>query len=186
MKIRRVVTGHDAEGKAVFVGDSAVEGTRLDHLPGAEFLRLWAADAAPNFPDAGTEPAAPLYFPPVGGFRFLMFTVAPISVTERASIDPIALGAEMQAKLPGLLEYLEPHSPGMHTTDTIDFEYIVSGECWLELDDGVAVHLKAGDTVVQNGTRHAWRNKTIEPCRIVVFIVGANRSPSGLQVAQAG
>ena len=64
----------------------------------------------------------------------------------------------------------------MHTTDTIDFKYVISGEVWLELDDGVEVHLKAGDTLVQNGTRHAWPNKGSEPCRMVGFVVGAHRS----------
>jgi hypothetical protein len=51
---------------------------------------------------------------------------------------------------------LEPQNPGMHTTDTVDFDVIVSGEVFLELDDGSEVLLKAGDCVVQNGTRHAW------------------------------
>ena len=69
----------------------------------------------------------------------------------------------MEAKLPGLAPYMEPSNPGMHTTDTIDFEYIVTGEVWLDLDDGAAVHLRAGDTVVQNGTRHRWRNEGAEP-----------------------
>ena len=59
--------------------------------------------------------------------------------------------------------------PGMHTTATIDFEVVLDGEIWLELDDGVEVHLRAGDTVVQNGTRHAWRNhgdtrRAASPC----------------------
>jgi quercetin dioxygenase-like cupin family protein len=67
----------------------------------------------------------------------------------------------------------------MHTTDTIDFEYVVSGEVWLELDDGVEVKLSAGDTLVQNGTRHAWRNKSAEPCALVVFLVGAHRAGAG-------
>jgi quercetin dioxygenase-like cupin family protein len=64
----------------------------------------------------------------------------------------------------------------MHTTDTIDFEYVVSGECYLELDDGAEVHLRAGDTVVQNGTRHRWANRSSEPCTLVVCIVGAARA----------
>ena len=83
--------------------------------------------------------------------------------------------AEVAEKLPGLADSLEVDHPGMHTTDTIDFELVVSREVWLELDDGKEVHLRAGDTVVQNGTRHAWRNKGTEPCRLVVFLVGANR-----------
>ena len=63
----------------------------------------------------------------------------------------------------------------MHTSDTIDFEYVLTGEVWLELDDGQEVHLRAGDTVVQNGTRHAWRNKSSEPCCVVFFLIGAHR-----------
>ena len=69
----------------------------------------------------------------------------------------------------------EPDAPGMHTTDSIDFDYVISGEVWLELDDGEEVHLRAGDTVVQNGTRHAWRNKRSVPCSIVVCFIGARR-----------
>ena len=159
MKVRRVTTGHDAAGKAIVASDTVVDGTSLTVLPGAEFHRLWGADSPPSFPDDGSPPHATGYFPPLGGCRFMMFTVAPLSTARRAAIDRAALAAEMQAKLPGLAEYMEPNAPGMHTTDTIDFEYIISGEVWLELDDGVTVHLRAGDTVVQNGTRHAWRNR---------------------------
>src|SRR5262245_38143547 len=143
MKVRRVTTGHDAAGKAIVASDTIVDGTLLSMLPGAEFHRLWGADRPPSFPDDGSPAPAATYFPPLGGFRFMMFTVAPLSTAQRAAMDRGALAAEMQAKLPGLAEYMEPSSPGMHTTDTIDFEYIISGEVWLELDDGVSVHLRA-------------------------------------------
>ena len=186
MKVRRVTTGHDGAGKAIVASDTVVDGTALTMLPGAEFHRLWAADTPPSFPDEGSHPTAASYFPPLGGFRFMMFTVAPLSAAQRGSVDRNALAAEMQAKLPGLAQYMEPNAPGMHTTDTIDFEYIISGEVWLELDAGVTVHLRAGDTVVQNGTRHAWRNRGAEPCHIVVFVVGVPRQPSGLEIARRG
>ena len=84
--------------------------------------------------------------------------------------------AEMHTKLPGLAEYLEPDAPGMHTTATIDFEYVVSGRCVLELDDGATREVGPGDVVVQNGTRHAWRNPFDEPCVMVVFLIGAHHS----------
>ena len=61
---------------------------------------------------------------------------------------------------------------------------VQAGEVWLELDEGTMVHLRAGDTVVQNGTRHAWRNRGSEPCQIVVFMVGVPRKPSGIEVAR--
>jgi|KBSMisStandDraft_5_1062788.scaffolds.fasta_scaffold02503_7 quercetin dioxygenase-like cupin family protein len=185
MKVRRVTTGHNEQGKAIVASDAEVDGTPLSLLPGAEFHRLWGADVPPRFPDAGTQPAGPSYFPPLGGFRFMMFTVAPRTMSRRAAVDRHELLAEMEARLPGLATHMEPNNPGMHTTDTIDFEYIISGEVWLDLDDGATVQLRAGDTVVQNGTRHRWRNEGAEPCRIVVFMVGTHRNPSGIDVARS-
>jgi len=84
---------------------------------------------------------------------------------------------EMQEKLPGMMDVLEPDHPGMHMTDTVDFDVVISGEVYLELDDGAEVLLKAGDCVIQNGTRHAWRNRSAEKCVIAVTLVGAERKP---------
>jgi len=90
----------------------------------------------------------------------------------------------MESAVPGLALHMERNNPGMHTSDTIDFGYVISGEVWLELDDGKQVHLRAGDTYVQNGTRHAWRNKASETCKILVVLIGVSRQPSGLDVAR--
>ena len=79
-----------------------------------------------------------------------------------AKIEPIATPAaleEVRQKLPGILDALEPDHSGMHTTDSVDFDVVVFGEVVLELDDGAEVVLKAGDCVIQNGTRHAWHNR---------------------------
>jgi mannose-6-phosphate isomerase-like protein (cupin superfamily) len=176
MKIRRVVTGHTREGKAIVASDTAVEAITVALAPRVEFHRLWGRDSAPTFPDGGADSLPPAYFPPVGGFRFGLFTIPPASSVERPPVDMTAAVEECEAKLPGLLAHLEAADPAMHTTDTVDFEYVVSGEIWLELDDGVEVRLAAGDTVVQNGTRHAWRNRSAEPCVLVVCLVGAHRA----------
>jgi len=176
MDVRRVVTGHNAEGKAVFASDEKVPALTMKLLPGSEFHRLWGGEEAPTFPDDGSEPAQATYFPAVGGYRFGMFMIPPETTASIADLpDMEAATAEVEEKMPGLLSYMEPDAPGMHTTDTIDFEYVISGSITLELDDGAEVLLKAGDTVVQNGTRHAWRNTGTEPCRLAVFIVGAHR-----------
>ena len=82
----------------------------------------------------------------------------------------------MEEKLPGMLACLEPDNPGMHTTDTIDFEVVLSGEVILELDDGAETVLRPGDTVVQNGTRHAWHNRGSKTARLAVFIAGARHA----------
>ena len=174
MKVRRVVTGHDANGKAVVASDTEVDGFRPALLPGSEFHKLWGADKAPRFPDDGSPSAYQTYFPPIGGFRFGFFMIPPETASAAAPDDLDAAAAEFEAGMPGLTGYMEADAPGMHTTDTIDFEVVLDGEIWLELDNGVEVHLKPGDTVVQNGTRHAWRNHGDKTCRLAVFIAGAH------------
>jgi hypothetical protein len=161
----------------VFASDEEVEPVTLAHLPGYEFHRLWGGDEASSFPDAGEQPPHVQYFPPVGGFRFGAFTVPPAStVVIPADQDPIAAVAATEAALPGMTAHMEPDAPGMHTTATIDYEWIVSGRIVLELDDGASVELSAGDTVVQNGTRHAWSNPFDEPCTLVVALLGAHHA----------
>ena len=180
MKVRRVVTGHDRAGKAVFVSDAEVEPTTVQLMPGAEFQKLWGGDRTPSFPDDGARPAEPTYFPPIGGFRFGMFTLPPNTrgAGPPAIADNAAAARELEQKLPGMAGYMEPDAPGMHTTDTIDFEVVLDGEVWLELDNGKEAHLRAGDTVVQNGTRHAWHNRSDEPCTMLVAILGAGPRPA--------
>jgi mannose-6-phosphate isomerase-like protein (cupin superfamily) len=170
--IRRIVTGHDSDGKAIFASDERVEPITLALLPGAKFYRIWGADVPPSFPDDGSAQPHHTYFPLLGGYRFGLFTVAPDSVSEIDNLDMEAALAEIEVKLPGATQYLEPDHPGMHTTASIDYEYVVSGRCVLELDDGATRELGPGDTVVQNGTRHAWRNPFDEPCVMVVVLIG--------------
>ncbi len=174
MSVRRVVTGHDDNGKAVFASDDLVDPVTLDLLPDTEFYRLWGSEETSHFPDDGSAPSAIQYFPPVGGFRFGIFTVAPDSVVMLEDLDIEAALTEMEQKLPGLAGHMDPENPGMHVTATIDYEYVVSGRVVLELDDGATRELVAGDTVVQNGTRHAWRNPWGDPCVMVVVLIGAH------------
>jgi mannose-6-phosphate isomerase-like protein (cupin superfamily) len=157
------------------VSDTEVDAITLGMKPGTAWWRLWGADETPTFPDAGSPPSATAYFPPVGGFRFGLVTLAPDSVALPKDLDLQLAFAELEDKLPGLAAHLEADNPGMHTSDSIDFEYILSGEIWLELDDGKQVRLEAGDVVVQNGTRHAWRNKSTAPCHFLFCLIGANR-----------
>jgi len=175
MKIRCVVTGRDAAGKSVIAKDADIEPVTLSLLTGFEFHRIWGGDAVPKLPSDGTPPTHPRYFPASGGFRFAFFTVPPNTQKFPENTDLAAALGEMQEKLPGLAEVMEPMNPGMHTTDTVDFDVVLSGEVYLELDDGAEVLLKAGDCVVQNGTRHAWRNRSSRNCVIAVAIVGAER-----------
>ena len=175
--MRRVVTGHQG-GKAVFTSDDDVAPTTIEMLPGSQYHDLWSADAPATFPNDGTETHATKWFPPIGGYRFATFTVPASNSALPADFDRAMAMQQLESTLPGMVTQarMEADNPGMHTTDTVDFEYVVSGEVWLELDDGAEVHLKPGDTVVQNGTRHRWKNKGTEPCTMIVFLTGAHRT----------
>ncbi len=180
MEIRRVVTGHDADGKAIVVDDELVGPVVLDAWPGSEFHQLWGADSTRTFPDDGSRPRAKRYFPPVGGFRFGFFTIAPDAVAVApADLDPMAALVQFQRRLPGMADHFEPAAPGMHTTATIDYGVVLSGQAVLELDDGASITLNAGDTYIQNGTRHRWSNPGDVPAVIAVTFIGANHQKVG-------
>jgi mannose-6-phosphate isomerase-like protein (cupin superfamily) len=173
MSVRRVVTGTNDEGKSAFVGDDVLEPITVGLMPGLEFQPVWGTDEPVVLPTDGSEPATHTYFPPTNGFRVGFVSIPPEG--SGATPDSTAGPDEIERKLPGLGAHMEPDHPGMHTTDTVDFDIVVSGEIYLELDDGAEVHLQAGDCVIQNGTRHAWHNRSSEPCVLAVTLIGASR-----------
>lgn len=71
------------------------------------------------------------------------------------------------------MAHMEFDDPGMQTSNTTDFNVLLTGELTLELDDGAEVLPKPGDTIVQNGTRHRWRNPGTAPAVIASVIVRA-------------
>jgi mannose-6-phosphate isomerase-like protein (cupin superfamily) len=177
MDIHCVVTGQNKSGKSLIMRDTPVKPVRLALFPGYEFHRIWGSDSIPELPSDGTPPQQLRYFPPKSGFRFGFFTIPPDTTTRVEQLNTASALEEIQQKLPGMLDVLERDHPGMHTTDTVDFDVIVSGEAVLELDDGAEVHLKAGDCVIQNGTRHAWHNRSSKNCVISVALIGGERKP---------
>ena len=60
---RRVVTGHNAAGRAIFASDERVPSLPLAGLPGTEICDLWGADTTLNYPDRGGKPAYEAFFP---------------------------------------------------------------------------------------------------------------------------
>jgi mannose-6-phosphate isomerase-like protein (cupin superfamily) len=176
--VRRVITGQAADERSVFVSDEKVTGDRYALFPGWEFHPLWGSDVVPLIPDADVLPPGAAYFPGPGGFRFSFSTVPPADALPPDDLDLEAASAAVEAGMPGLLDCMEADDPGMHTTDTIDLEVILSGEVILELDGGAERRLGRGDTVVQTGVRHRWRNPGSVPCVMVIFMLGAQRRPA--------
>jgi hypothetical protein len=177
MQVRRVVTGH-AGAKSVFVSDAAAPRARVGvHHPGFAEALLWATDATPDVPHPGGDPTPQVttFMPAPGGTRFLMVTFPPDAVAMAPDFDGVKAFEEHLKGTPGIAERMEPDNPGMHATDTVDYVIVLDGEVWLELDDGREVLLKKHDVVIQNGTRHAWRNKSNRNVTLAAVLVGARR-----------
>ncbi len=169
MASKRVVTGTNAAGKSWFVHRGPTPG-RLD-LGVAVDEEMWVDDPARPDPEAARDPATAEKFslePPLGGSRLRLFTFMP------ASTEPEKVAAALEAAAPRFDTggVMEEDDPGMHTTRTIDYGIVVSGEIDLELDTG-EVHLCAGDVVVQRGTRHAWRNRSTQPCTMAFVLISS-------------
>ena len=116
-------------------------------------------------------------FPRPGGtlFRLVQFPPKP---PEGSKPDPAAYARylnELDQKIPGMASHFERDTPGMHTSDSVDYGVVIRGEIILELDDGKTVHLRQGDCVVQNGTRHRWRNALSKPALMAFVLIGGKR-----------
>jgi mannose-6-phosphate isomerase-like protein (cupin superfamily) len=175
VSVRRVVTGNDEKGKSFFVSDEQVEPLRFE--PGGwSFDMLWGGESSPSVPNDGAQPEWSTYYPGPGGFRFSFSTIVPDDSLEPSGELPEKIG---WMDVRGLLDALDPDDVGMHTNPSFDMEVVLAGEVILELDDGDERHLTVGDTVIQNGTRHRWRNPGPANVVLAVFILGPGVGPDG-------
>lgn len=167
--IRRIVTGHSDSGKSIIISDSIVENISLGG--GKKFIQLWGNDSTPVHPDKGEMQKDMDWFPETGGHRFFVWVVPPKS----ENFEKPKSKEEIDALVPGFLQYFEPDNPGMHTTDSVDCTYLISGEIILELDDNKEVLLNEGASIIQNGTRHRWHNRGIIPAVLITTAIGSER-----------
>lgn len=144
--LRRIVTGHDADGTAVVVIDGAVTNVKRGKS-GATLRHLWNTAETParidvglDIEDTGLHPH--ITPPPPNGTRFVM------------------------------IDYPPGNRGAMHRTETIDYIVVLTGEIDMVMDDST-VHLRAGDVMVQRGTNHGWFNRGSEVARIAFVLVDA-------------
>ena len=148
--IRRIVTGHDPNGKAVIF----IDGPALKHnFPDSHICatHLWVSDETPadllSAEDAGARVRGTA--PPPGGTAFAIVEIQP--------------GNSL---------------PPLHRTDTIDYVICMAGEVHMRLDDS-SVSMKAGDVMIQRGTNHAWVNRGSVPVRLAFVLVDGKPMRSG-------
>jgi mannose-6-phosphate isomerase-like protein (cupin superfamily) len=164
---RRIVTGHDAHGKAVALFDGAIQAKQRS--AGANGMTLlWVTTEFPPQMDAGADRAqTPVGVPPpAGGTVFRIVDFAP-SAPSAAPVDhhQILLSMGIDPATQGYARHANTHR-----TKTIDYAIVLEGEMDMLLDDS-EVHVKAGDVLVQQGTNHAWVNNGTKPCRIAFILI---------------
>ena len=173
--MRRIITGV-INGKAVFLADGE-PANRHEYTgwPGHTTSVVWATAALPSLPvGAADEPQPGVTVSPAPGeTRLMVVRFPPDSVFADPRFDGPGYGAEAGFHLKGLIDAFEPDGNGMHRTQSIDYDVVIEGEIWLELDDGAETCLRQGDIVVQGGTRHAWRNKSDADAVMLFVLVGA-------------
>ena len=176
MSIRRVVTIKNASGKSVVASDGPSPAARaLQHTPGFVSVPLWFTGAPARRARDASDPTSAFetLVPETGGTSFMIVAFPPDSVMMSPDWNPAVAVPEMLEATPGIAHAMEPDNPGMHTTQSVDYGIVLDGEVWLELDDGETVHLKQHEVVVQNGARHAWRNKGDKPVTMAFVLIGA-------------
>lgn len=177
--MRRVVTGHDSKGRSTIVSDGAL--TRLHEyksLPGLTSGIAWVTEPGQPVSRQGVDATVDVksVVPLPGGVTVHVLVIPPDTAMASPEFDAVGFIEEASEHLRGLAELFEPEL--MHATPTVDYVILVEGEIWMETDGGRVTHLKQGDILVQNGTRHAWRNRSDKPAVMVVVMVGAPTSDS--------
>ena len=156
LQVRRIVTGHDTNGKAIVATDEVLQGTTRPGRAGIARVDLWSTNRVPV--DNSDEAAA----------------------AQRAGFvvrhNYVGSG---QGTVVRITEFAPGSPKFMHRTETLDYAILLSGECDLELDDGVMVHMKPGDIAVQRGTMHAWVNNGKEPCVFAFVLIDAEPAEVG-------
>jgi quercetin dioxygenase-like cupin family protein len=143
LRIRRVVTGHDADGKAIVAIDEIAQNVVAGRT-GADFAVIWSTGSLPaDNTEAGD-----------GGLREVGVAVPNGSVFRIVKFNP------------GIV-------PRMHRTESIDYAVVIDGEIEMALDGAATIRLRAGDVLVQRGTMHNWINRGTVPCTVAFVLIAA-------------
>ena len=171
--MRRIVTGHNAQGKSVILSDVASPHVReIPGLPGLAFIELWATDGAPASNAGEADGAArPLSLEPSARGTVFRIVDFPPEKNMTGTFDRGKAFAAMGAG--HAMDKSAARHPAMHKTNTIDYALVLAGEIWALMDEGETL-MKAGDCLVQRGTNHAWSNRSDAPCRVAFILVSAD------------
>ena len=180
-KVRRVVTGHDGNGKSMFLMDGHAPNIKeMASMPGLALTDLWETGGAPanNAGDADAAARPVRLEPPNNGSILRIVEFPPDSAwrdnaDSKAAFDSIGAGHAKDAA---------NADPMMHTTATVDYLIVLKGEIFAIMEQGETL-LRTGDVMIQRGTNHSWSVRGDEPCIIAAILI--NAKPLGIAAVHA-
>jgi quercetin dioxygenase-like cupin family protein len=179
--VRRVVTGHDANGRAIVLSDGPAPVVKtIPARPGYRGTDLWKTSAMPA-PITRDEPdptLGPRTLHPLPNGTTIRITELGPETDELRNLN----GESVRTIFAGSgAEGASTFKPGgrhplMHRTETIDYAVVLEGEITLVLDDE-DVQLKTGDVVIQRGNNHSWSNRSDKLCRMLYILIDGRFDP---------
>jgi hypothetical protein len=172
MGVRRIVTGHDASGRSIFVEDGPAPAVRtIPERPGYQVVNVWTTGDTPVRVDQADNSVAHTgLLPPKRGTLLRIIDIPP-EPKSREEFERMARATF--GKLYGGDIHQDPKAgphPGMHTTLTVDYAVVLSGEIYAIMDSGETL-MRAGDVLIQRATSHAWSNRSNQVCRILFVLI---------------
>ena len=168
--MRRIVTGHNEEGKSVITIDGPPARSIGEDVGG--LFELWNTDGqdiiSSDVIDRADEEI--ILSPPRGGTKFRYFQINPIpeGIPENVMQD---MAADAFEKIGAGQHRIDTSKhPAMHKTETIDYIILLKGDVTLILDEE-EIDMKPFDVVVQRGTNHAWVNNGTEPALLIAVLI---------------
>ena len=173
-EVRRVVTHHDETGKAIIGIDAVTPHKTVRPRTGTASHLIWVAETTPSDISGSHDRASGMVrvAPPTGGHVFRVVDFPPTTDEDIAAFEPDFLSQQILHEDHAPTAYRASSHPYMHRTRSIDYAIVMHGEIDMKLDEDW-VHLKAGDVLVQQGTNHAWVNKSGANCRIAFVLIDA-------------
>ena len=181
--IRRIVTGHDANGKAIIIADGPTPGVKTTpNRPGVVFHNMWTTKSAParyDGPEEETSVDLPLP-PPASGTTFRLIDFPPENdvgmvddKTAKKAFAEYGAGDALQHGDEGKSKHAF-----MHRTETVDYAICLKGEMTMVLDESEVV-MGPGDVMVQRGTNHAWVNRSDAYCTMAFILIDGEGDRGG-------
>ena len=171
--MRRIITGHNAEGKSVITIDGPPARSLSENEGG--LYELWNTDGNEinTLDDIDRADSEVLLSPPVGGTKFRYFQINPTPEGVPADLTESATAAAFEKMGAAHHRVDTTRHPAMHKTKTIDYIILLKGDVTLLLDEE-EVDLKPFDVVVQRGTNHAWVNNGSETALFIAVLIDSD------------